>query len=101
MVMSVSDRGFLVKIDRTEGKVLISFEASKVAVKHADWLGIIRQRVGLGELNPHPYWGFGAPRRHNHCHGLILPFEFTRSFGRRYFFGNTYQFWHITNINGC
>src|SRR5205085_7989657 len=53
-----SDRGFLVKIDRSEGKILISFDAAKVAVKHVAWLQSVADRVGLGELNPQPYWGF-------------------------------------------
>lgn len=55
---SPSDRGFMVKIDRTERKILISFDASKVALKHALWLQEVEGRVGLGELNPQPYWGF-------------------------------------------
>ena len=53
-----SDRGFMVKIDRAERKILISFDASKVAVKHAAWLQSVADRTGLGELNPQPYWGF-------------------------------------------
>ncbi|PIS29364.1 nciI [Candidatus Saganbacteria bacterium CG08_land_8_20_14_0_20_45_16] len=54
-----SDRGFMVKIDRTQKKVLISFDFSKVAIKHKKWLNITKKRVGhLNELNPQPYWGF-------------------------------------------
>lgn len=53
-----SDRGFIVQIDRTARKVLISFDASKVSQTHADWLKMVEKRVGLGELNPQPYWGF-------------------------------------------
>lgn len=53
-----SDRGFMVQIDRNEKKVLVSFDASKVAPKHADWLKTVSERVGLAELNPQPYWGF-------------------------------------------
>ncbi len=56
--LSPSDRGFMVKIDRTEKKVLISFDKTKVADKHAAWLQSVKKRVGLGELNPQPYWGF-------------------------------------------
>ena len=56
---SPSDRGFIVKIDRTEQKVLISFDASKVAKKHKVWLKSVKKKVGnLNELNPQPYWGF-------------------------------------------
>jgi hypothetical protein len=54
-----SDRGFRVIIDRRNEKVLISFDASAVGARHADWLRSVERRVGnLGELNPQPYWGF-------------------------------------------
>jgi len=53
-----SDRGFMVKINRDERKILISFDAAKVAEKHTQWLQDVERRVGLGELNPQPYWGF-------------------------------------------
>ena len=55
---SRSDRGFMVVIDRKEKKILISFDAKKVDVRHKDWLELVRNKVGLGELNPQPYWGF-------------------------------------------
>src|SRR3989338_7268983 len=41
-----SDRGFIVKIDRTEKKILISFDASKVAIKHKKWLNSVKKRIG-------------------------------------------------------
>lgn len=53
-----SDRGFMVKINREEKKVLISFDASSVDIRHAAWLKTVKERVGLGELDPQPYWGF-------------------------------------------
>ncbi len=53
-----SDRGFMVKIDRSNQKVLISFDASKVDARHGEWLEAVKQRIGLGELDPQPYWGF-------------------------------------------
>jgi len=55
---SPSDRGFMVKIDNENRKVLISFDHTKVAENHKDWLVSVEQRIGLGELNPQPYWGF-------------------------------------------
>lgn len=55
---SPSDRGFMVKIDRDNRKVLISFDYSKVAEKHVNWLNAVEEKIGLGELDPQPYWGF-------------------------------------------
>lgn len=56
--LSHSDRGFKVQIDRVAKKVLISFDATKVGERHSEWLKGVEQNVGLGELNPQPYWGF-------------------------------------------
>lgn len=53
-----SDRGFGVVIDREVRKACISFDSSQVSQKHNHWLSAVRQRVGLGELEPQPYWGF-------------------------------------------
>ncbi len=53
-----SDRGFKVVIDRKEKKVLISFDARSVDPKHKTWLETVKNRIGLSELNPQPYWGF-------------------------------------------
>lgn len=55
---SPSDRGFIVKIDRKEKKVLISFNAKKVTEKHTIWLKKVDENIGLKELDPQPYWGF-------------------------------------------
>jgi len=56
--LSRCDRGFMVKIDRSEKKVLISFDAKSVDIRHKKWLKSVEKRVGLGELEPQPYWGF-------------------------------------------
>lgn len=56
--LSPSNRGFMVKIDRNNRKVLISFNSSLVDSIHKDWLKSVKGRVGLHELNPQPYWGF-------------------------------------------
>ena len=53
-----SDRGFTVKIDRENRKILISFDHTKVAEKQINWLNEVERRVGLNELEPQPYWGF-------------------------------------------
>lgn len=53
-----SDRGFKVIVDRSQEKILISFDANAVDPKHEEWLNTVAKRVELGELNPQPYWGF-------------------------------------------
>lgn len=55
---SRSDRGFKVVIDRKEKKILISFDAGSVDIRHKKWLESVKKRIGLNELNPQPYWGF-------------------------------------------
>ncbi len=56
--LSPSDRGFQVIIDRINCKVLISFDSSKVAEKHSGWLKQVQEKIGFGQLEPQPYWGF-------------------------------------------
>lgn len=53
-----SNRGFTVSVNHDERKVEISFDYKYVDPIHADWLERIKSTVGLGELNPMPYWGF-------------------------------------------
>lgn len=53
-----SDRGFQVVVDDVERKIMISFNAQAVKENQSDWLRTVEERVGLGELNPQPYWGF-------------------------------------------
>jgi len=56
--LAPSDRGFMVKIDRVNKKVLISFDHTKVADHHSTWIKRVKKKIGLTELNPQPYWGF-------------------------------------------
>ncbi len=53
-----TDRGFKVVVDRVTQRVEISFSTSAVDSRHAKWLDLVKERVGLEELNPQPYWGF-------------------------------------------
>lgn len=55
---NVSDRGFTIKIDRKERKVIVSFDSTVVGEKHKEWLAGVEEKIGLGELEPQPYWGF-------------------------------------------
>ncbi|PXF57571.1 MAG: nciI [Candidatus Methanogaster sp.] len=56
--LSRTDRGFKVIVDRKARKILISFDADAVAERHSKWLESVEERVGLGESDPQPYWGF-------------------------------------------
>lgn len=54
-----SDRGFMVKVNRAEQKIEIDFDASKVALRHSEWLEQVKSRLGpIPRLDPIPYWGF-------------------------------------------
>jgi hypothetical protein len=53
-----SDRGFIVRIDRTSKKVLVSFDSTRISNKHNEWKSKIKDKIGLSELDPQPYWGF-------------------------------------------
>ena len=56
--LSHSDRGFVVIIDRKNKKIMISFDHTKVDIRHSEWLKTVKKKVGLNELDPQPYWGF-------------------------------------------
>ena len=54
-----TNRGFAAIVNRDAGRIEISFDASNVDIsKHGDWLNSVEVRIGLGELDPQPYWGF-------------------------------------------
>lgn len=55
---SRTDRGFGLIIDRSNKKILISFDVNSAADRHKDWLTSVERRIGLEELDPQPYWGF-------------------------------------------
>ena len=40
------------------GKILVSFDHTRVAEHHRQWLLSVQARAGMGELEPQPYWGF-------------------------------------------
>lgn len=56
---SYTDRGICVEVDRENRKVKISFSAKDVdKTRHAAWLRGVKALVGVGEIDPQPYWGF-------------------------------------------
>ncbi len=56
--LSRTDRGFGIIVDRKSRRVVISFDSESVSIVHREWLKTVENRIGLGELNPQPYWGF-------------------------------------------
>jgi hypothetical protein len=54
----ITDRGFGFKVNKEHRKVIVTFDYTKVSERHKDWLEGIDKKVGLGPLNPAPYWGF-------------------------------------------
>lgn len=53
-----TDRGFRVTLDFDNRRVQISFDYTKVSLRHNAWLQEVNANVSLGELDPQPYWGF-------------------------------------------
>jgi hypothetical protein len=56
---SVSDRGFVVKVNDTEKRVEIQFDSAYIDARHEDWKSSVQQRVGhINNFDIVPYWGF-------------------------------------------
>mgnify|MGYP000391410060 CR=1 FL=1 len=80
--LAPSDRGFQVKINEIDQKVIISFDSQFVATKHLSWLNSVESRIGINELNPQPYWGFAdlAAKAGTKLVGWAMPALSTRVF---------------------
>ena len=90
---NASDRGFIVKIDRQEKKVLVSFDSSKVSDTHKLWLEQVSKNVGLGELSPQPYWGFDDLA--NKAGTKLINCFFVQAKSKN---ENNIEYFHYTNI---
>lgn len=56
-----TNRGFRVVVDRNNKKFIFVFDAYKADTsnpKICAWLDTVKERVGLGPINPDPYWAF-------------------------------------------
>jgi len=56
-----TNRGFKIEVDRKSFKLRFIFDPSEVDIRDpniSDWLESVNKRIGLGPLNPEPYWGF-------------------------------------------
>ncbi|MCD6460956.1 MvaI/BcnI restriction endonuclease family protein [bacterium] len=49
-----SNRGFTVKVNRGDRKILIDFNHSKITDNHPEWINCVANTT----LQPKPYWGF-------------------------------------------
>ena len=56
-----TDRGFKVLADGEKVKVV--FDSSVVSDRHSEWLKAVDRNVGLGGLDPAPYWGYEDLRK--------------------------------------
>ncbi len=50
------DRGFRITLNETEERLALSFNANLTADLQKGWLKTVETRIGLGEINPQPYW---------------------------------------------
>lgn len=53
-----TDRGFTVIVNKEKRRVEVSFDSNHVSQRHTEWLEMVKEKVGLNELDPQPYWGF-------------------------------------------
>ena len=51
-----TDRGFGIRVDWEHHRVIVYFDADKVQTRHPGWVQSVENRIGLGSLNPQPYW---------------------------------------------
>ena len=45
-------------MDRDEERISVHFDSGLVHSRHEEWLRSVATRVGLGPLNPQPFWRF-------------------------------------------
>jgi len=59
--LSFTNRGFKIEVDRDQNKLRFIFDHTRADKKDPEifaWLTSVEERIGLGPLNPEPYWGF-------------------------------------------
>jgi len=59
--MAYTNRGFSVVVDRAFKKIRFVFDSTKADRTNTDissWLSSVNAKIGLGPINPEPYWGF-------------------------------------------
>ena len=53
-----NERGFRIKVNREEKRLEMEFDSTKVEPEHKAWLDDVIRKVGPGNIDPIPYWGF-------------------------------------------
>lgn len=53
-----TDRGFKIIVNKDERRLYVDFNAHYVSSVHNEWLKDVERRVGLGKIDPQPYWTF-------------------------------------------
>ena len=86
-----TNRGFTIIVDRQQRKIRFVFDFAKADISDseiASWFKSVKSRVGLGQFNPEPYWGFDDLRdlmgeKARNCFYIIADSKLER--GREYF----------------
>lgn len=58
---SYTNRGFRIVVDKQQQKLRFVFNSTKADLNDPEimqWLNAVKERIGLGSLDPEPYWGF-------------------------------------------
>lgn len=53
-----TDRGFTALNNLEKRRVEIHFNSKKTSSRHQQWLEMVQTTIGLGNLDPIPYWGY-------------------------------------------
>ena len=53
-----TDRGFKLSVQRADERIVVDFLAEASQPHHREWLDTVANRIGLGPLEPQPFWNF-------------------------------------------
>lgn len=84
----LTDRGFTISLDRSANRLEVVFDSTQVDDRHHEWLLSIVQRIGLGRLNPQPYWNvqqLALKVSTKMLNSFFVEAETTRTSGQAYF----------------
>lgn len=93
-VISYSDRGFIVNVDRNNEIIFVSFDYRMIDDRHAEWRTFIRNGVGTDDIKPNPYWMFDdiTKKLYTKLNNLMyVKAETKHTFGEEYFRYNEFE----------